>query len=138
VIARALTGADSAQPGVRPGISRNGNEFSYTAPLKDGRDCPQTLPTSAPSNRNTSPPSAAATPRTTQSDSGFTTFRDGCRGNGAPFILLRLAGQPSNTVKLVLEHDMRVHVFVPKGSTYAQECGGFPTGNIAFGFVSLD
>jgi hypothetical protein len=84
--------------------------------------------------------SGNATPSTTETGEGLSTFGAECDGkDGAEYLMLRMWGRTDSLVKLAWDkrYPAKVHIFVPRGTTYAITCGGFKD-NAIFTFAALD
>lgn len=81
-----------------------------------------------------------ASGNTTESGEGYATFGAECDGkDGAEYLMIRMWGRADSLVKLAWDkrYPAKVHIFLPRGSSYAITCGGFKD-NPMFGFATLD
>jgi len=77
---------------------------------------------------------------TTEFGEGYATFKSDCNGqDGARYLIIRMWGRADLAVKFVFDKrtPSKFQIFVPKGTTFAASCGGYPQ-NPSFRYISLD
>ncbi|HSY50146.1 MAG TPA: hypothetical protein VLC46_15125 [Thermoanaerobaculia bacterium] len=77
---------------------------------------------------------------TTETGEGMATFGGECDGKiGAEHLMLRMWGRADSLVKMEWDkrYPSKIHVILPKGSTYAITCDAF-SDNLIFSYANLD
>jgi hypothetical protein len=67
---------------------------------------------------------------------GKAKFEDFCFGNS--YFAVRVGGNPNHIVRFKLDLGSKVHIELPDGSTFASQCGGFPSTNGNFHPVTYE
>jgi hypothetical protein len=67
---------------------------------------------------------------------GKAKFEDFCFGNS--YFVVRVAGAPNHLIRFKLDLGSKVHIELPDGSTFASQCGGYPSPNGATNPVGFD
>lgn len=70
---------------------------------------------------------------------GYGTFGNICKqGQGSEFLMIRWAGRTDDVRKFVFDGRTRIHLFLPRGTTIAADCGSFAKPDRPFKFKDLD
>ena|ERR1700761_1099788 len=67
---------------------------------------------------------------------GLAKFESSCFGDA--YFVVRISGYPDNPLRFTLGIGQKIHFQIPRGSTYAVNCGGWPGNNSSWNSVNFE
>jgi hypothetical protein len=67
---------------------------------------------------------------------GMAKFQSSCFGDA--YYVVRISGYPDNPLRFTLGIGQKIHFQIPRGSTYAVNCGGWPGNNTSWNSVNFE
>lgn len=67
---------------------------------------------------------------------GMAKFDSGCSGDS--YFVIRESGWPDKIIRFTLGMGQKIHFQIPRGSTYAMSCGGWPGNNTSWNAVQYE